>query len=58
MHQRVFLIRHAATIQNNRVEKLLTEPSMKGLSTTLGDWIDLQTDPELIDTGLSQEGIK
>ena len=39
------------------MEKLLALPAAKGVTTTLGDWIDLQTDPELIDTSLSQEGI-
>jgi hypothetical protein len=40
------------------VERLLTEPAAKGITTTLGDWMDLQTDPELIDTPLCPEGIK
>ena len=27
-------------------------------STTLGDWIDLQSDPSLIDTELTPEGVE
>jgi hypothetical protein len=40
------------------VERLLREPAEKGITTCLGDWIDLQSDYELIDTPLSSEGIK
>lgn len=50
---RAFLIRHANTLQNSKVEAL-----MNRRDTTLGDWIDVQGDPSLIDTELSEEGLR
>jgi len=49
----VILVRHGTTTQNSRVERLLKQPG-----TTLGDWIDLQSDPGLIDADLTAEGVE
>jgi len=54
--KKVILIRHASTVQNVKVEKLLRHGQTT--PTTLGEWIDLQSDPELIDSEISPEGIQ
>jgi len=52
---RVILIRHAKTVQNEIMAKLLEEIE-NGRETTLGDFVKVHSDTALTDCLLSEEG--
>ena len=52
----ILLIRHANSISNNLSEQLAEHFGVGNY--TVGDWIDVQFSPEVVDSPLSEKGIQ